>query len=143
MANNNPINPPIERQVAPRNIHTLPLEELTEAELTLRLKVIELKQREKAQAAIQLAEDQAAAAQKANSDNMVAVAEDERRKQAACPHIKPRGAGTALAGQKTHRGWFTLVCQYCGKQFSDPPQRPTEQIPPHLMPDMHMVGGPH
>lgn len=89
------------------------------------------------------AEEQQAAARKANADNMVLVHEQELRAQAACPHIKPRGQGTALAGQKTHRGWFTYVCQYCGKNFSDPPQRPEEKVPSHLFPDGHMVGGPH
>jgi rubrerythrin len=83
------------------------------------------------------------AARKANAEHMVRVHEEEKRKQDGCPHIKPRGQGTALAGQKTHRGWITYVCQYCGKQFSDPPQREGEKVPPHLYPDGNMVGGPH
>jgi hypothetical protein len=88
-------------------------------------------------------ESQHAAARKANADNMVLVHQQELAKQRGCPHIKPRGQGTALAGQKTHRGWTTYVCQYCGKNFSDPPQRPGEEVPAHLFPDAHLVGGPH
>ncbi len=89
------------------------------------------------------AEKQHAAARKANADNMVLVHQQELAKQKGCPHIKPRGQGTALAGQKTHRGWTTYVCQYCGKNFSDPPQRPGEEVPAHLFPDGALVGGPH
>lgn len=140
MANNSPITPPIETK---RNIFALPYEELTPQELDLRLKVIELKQREKQQFEADQVINQAEAARKANADNMVLTHAQELAKQAACTHIKPRGLGSALAGQKTHRGWYTLVCQYCGKNFSDPPQRPEEKVPGHLMPDMIMVGGPH
>lgn len=89
------------------------------------------------------AEDQIAAARKANADNMVLVHQQELATQSSCPHMKPRGMGTALAGQKTHRHWTTYVCQYCGKNFSDPPQRPEEKVPAHLFPDGNLVGGPH
>ena len=36
----------------------------------------------------------------------------------------------------------SFTCQYCGKNFSDPPQRDGERVPAHLMPDMVLVGGP-
>ena len=85
---------------------------------------------------------QQAAGRKANAENMVQVALQETARQNACTHTKPRGMGTALAGQFTHRHWQTLVCQYCGKQFSDPPQSPEQKVPAHLMPDRTFVGGP-
>jgi len=89
------------------------------------------------------AESQTAAARKANADNMVLVRQQELATQSACTHMKPRGFGTALAGQKTHRGWSTSGGPYCGKEFSDPPQRPEEKIPGHIFPDLSLCGGPH
>ena len=88
------------------------------------------------------AREQHARARKANAENMVLVQEQDKLKQSSCSHIKPRGLGSALAGQRTHRGWITLVCQYCGKQFSDPPQSPDQKIPPGIFPDMATIGGP-
>lgn len=88
------------------------------------------------------AEEQLARARKANADHMIEVHKQEVARQAACGHVKPRNMGTALAGQRTHRGNLVLVCQYCGKQFSHPPNRPEEAVPSHLFPDAALVGGP-
>lgn len=141
MANNNaPLNPPVARTV---NVFELPLEELTPEQLQHRRKILETRKMEQENDERSAAESQIAAARKANADNMVQVHAHELANQAACTHIKPRGMGTALGGQKTHKGHYVFVCQYCNKAFSEPPQRPSERVPGHLMPDMSMVGGPH
>lgn len=88
------------------------------------------------------AAEQVAKARQANADHMIEVHKQELARQAACGHVKPRNMGTALAGQRTHRGNLVLVCQYCGKQFSHPPNRPEEAVPSHLFPDAALVGGP-
>lgn len=143
MANNNnpnPINPPVQ---PPFNILTAPVETLTPEQLQHRRNIVETIELERKNEERNGALAQVEAARKANADNMVMVHQQEVLRQSACTHIKPRGLGTALAGQKTHRGWYTFVCQYCGKNFSDPPQRPEERVPQHLIPDMALVGGPH
>ena len=133
---NDPIKPPvtnqnlgnamqnIEARVLRRNVFSIPLEELTPEELQHRRNILESRELERQAGIRELAEGQAEAARKANADNMVLVRAQELANQAACPHIKPRNGGHALAGQKTHRGWYTLVCQYCGKELSSPAQRP-------------------
>lgn len=82
-------------------------------------------------------------ARRANAEYLIQVAEAEKAAQAACTHQKPRGFGTALAGQKTHKDYHVFICQYCGKEFSNPPQSPDQKVPSHLYPDMNIVGGPH
>lgn len=98
-------------------------------------------------AAEQEAEDaalaQAQAARRANAEALMEGQRQIEATQANCTHTKPGTNRTALAGQKTHRGYMVMVCQYCGKPFSEPPQRPEEKIPQHLYPDMSLVGGPH
>lgn len=86
--------------------------------------------------------EQQLAGRRANAENMVRIGEQEAARQNLCGHTKPLGKGTALAGQRTHSGSLTLICQYCGKEFSDPPRKPSERIPNGLMPDRHFVGGP-
>lgn len=83
------------------------------------------------------------AARKANAEFMVEAHRLEVARQSSCTHTKPGTNRTALGGQKTHRGWYTLICQYCGKQFSSPAQRPEEAVPAHLAPDMSTIGGPN
>jgi len=148
MANNvpnTPIAPPMSNSIsqATINIMTAPIESLSPEQLQHRRNILEAKKMERENSLREDAENQLAAARKANSETMLAVHAADVARQNACTHIKPRGVGTALAGQKTHRGYYVLVCQYCAKPFSDPPQRPEERIPSHLMPDMSLVGGPH
>ncbi len=140
MANTQPITPPIARPVS---VFDIPLEELTPEQLQHRRNILETRKMERENSERDAIESQIAAARKANADNMVAVHAQELANQAACTHIKPRGQGTALAGQKTHKGFYVYVCQYCSKNFSDPPLKAGEQVPGHLHPDMSMVGGPH
>ena len=140
MAHIQPITPPLGR---PLNVFERPLEDLTPEELQHRRNILETRKMERENNERETADKQMASARKANADNMVQVHAFELATQAACTHIKPRGMGTALAGQKTHKGYYVYVCQYCSKIFSDPPQKETERVPGHLHPDMSMVGGPH
>lgn len=96
---------------------------------------------------IQAEEDKERQEQDARAANVAFLKVAEAQKlhnQRNCPHMKPRNLGTALVGQRTGKGYATFVCQYCQKTFSDPAQRPEEQINnPFLYPESDKVGGPH
>ena len=140
MANPSPLNPPVSTTV---NVMTADISTLTPEQIQQRRNILETIELERLNAERNAKVSQEVAARKANADNMVLVHENEKARQSSCPHMKPRGLGHALAGQKTHRGWYTLICQYCGKSFSDPAQKPEERVPNHIQLDMSLIGGPH
>lgn len=151
MANNNNQNPlvPASIPAAPVSVRTVAdllsadILTLTPEQVRQRRDILESMKIERENSIRDDALNQAKAAREANAANAVAEWENQKRKQNSCPHVKPRGMGHALAGQKTHRGWYTLICQYCGKTFSEPAQRSDEQLPPHIQLDMSLIGGPH
>lgn len=146
MANNNntPLIPAApEPNRPPVDVLTADIRTLTPEQVQQRRNILEAMKMERENEERNAALDQAKAAREANATNAVMEWENQKRNQNRCPHMKPRGMGHALAGQKTHRSWYTLICQYCGKTFSDPPQRPEEQIPAHIQLDMSLIGGPH
>lgn len=136
----NPITPPVSQPV---NVMTADISTLTPEQIQQRRNILETLELERLNAERQEKRDQEIAAKKANAKVLAHAAEQQKLVQDACPHLKPRNAGHALAGQKTHQGWYTLICQYCQKTFSEPAQRPEERIPPHIQLDMSLIGGPH
>lgn len=140
--NNNPINPPVNTQ-AMAQVVAAAVNNGSNDPVQKELMQLLAKKLKKELEAEETDDAQKAAARKANADNMVLVHEQERLRQNACGHTKPRNMGSALAGQRTHKGYYVYVCQYCGKNFSNPPQRPEEAVPPELFPDGALVGGPH
>lgn len=145
MANNNsPLIPAAPEPTRPPvDILSADIRSLTPEQVQQRRNILETMKMERENEAREADLNQAKAAREANAANAVAEWEQQKLRQNGCPHMKPRGMGHALAGQKTHRGWYTLICQYCGKSFSDPAQRPEEKVPPHIQLDMALIGGPH
>lgn len=55
--------------------------------------------------------------------------------QAACNHIKERGYGSRVGGQRLSNNHFAYLCQFCGKEWDE------TSLPAHLAIPMEFVGG--
>lgn len=63
--------------------------------------------------------------------------------QEACSHMKERGFGPAIVGQRNHSGNINFLCLICQKSWVNfgNDERDPERLPPHLHISSERIGG--
>lgn len=103
---------------------------------------LEYRQRLEAQKLKDETERQMKEAAKQNAEALEKKRKEDELRQEFCSHIKPNRL-THVAGQRDHSNNIIFICQGCQKKWTG--FRSSDNIdglPPHLVPDMEIIGGP-